>query len=188
MKQRKSGKRLLPKLAPIALSIGLAVAAIAPAEVFAASTADQQAHQVLGWGAGRIVGTFETTDGKIGLCGMEPTQPVGNTLSFNAGGTVTESPQFPPIGAPGVFGLPGVFTRNIGLGTWSYNPHTNHYSMHLQYYFFEDGEFYGRGTVDRDIVLSADGKTASGPVESIVYAADGSVIVDLCGTATSTRL
>ena len=141
-----------------------------------------------GWFASRMVGVFETNAGKVGPCGTTPTQPVGNTLSFNAGGTVTESPEFPPTGAPGVFGLPGVFTRNIGLGSWSYNPRTNHYSMHLQYYFFEDGEFYGIGTVDRDLKLSLDGKTASGPVRSTIYAADGSLIVALGGTATSTPL
>lgn len=168
----------------------LAITALAMATVAGATGAQGVAdpQTTSGWFANRIVGVFETTDGKVGPCGITPTQPVGNTLSFNAGGTVTESPQFPPAGVAGVFGLPGVFTRNIGLGSWSYNPRTNHYSMHLQYYFFEDGEFYGIGTVDRDLKLSADGKAASGPVQSTIYAADGSVIVALCGTATSTRL
>jgi len=141
-----------------------------------------------GWFANRMVGTFQTTAGKIGPCGTTPTQPVGNTISFHAGGTATESPRFPPVGAPNVFGIPGIFTRNIGMGNWSYNPRTNHYSLHLQYDFFEDGEFYGTGTVDRDLKLSVDGQTASGTVRSTIYAADGSVIVAVCGTATSTRL
>jgi hypothetical protein len=141
-----------------------------------------------GWFANRIVGTFQTTGGKVGPCGTTPMQPVGNTISFNGGGTAIESPRFPPAGVPNVFGIPGVFTRNVGLGSWSYNPRTNRYSLHLQYDFFENGAFYGTGTVDRDLQLSLDGKTVSGSVQSTIYAADGSVIVALCGTATSTRL
>jgi hypothetical protein len=169
-----------------ALAITLLALSTAAGATGARGIADPQTTS--GWFANRLVGVFETNEGKVGPCGTTPTQPVGNTLSFNAGGTVTESPEFPPTGAPGVFGLPGVFTRNNGLGSWSYNPRTNHYSMHLQYYFFEDGEFYGIGTVDRDLKLSLDGKTASGPVRSTIYAADGSLIVALCGTASSTRL
>ena len=60
MKQRKSGKRLLPKLAPIALSIGLAVAAIAPTAVFA----EGQCTQVLS-GLRLPVGTTLTSHGNL---------------------------------------------------------------------------------------------------------------------------
>jgi|GEM_PF-1118202 len=166
----------------------VAMLALSTAAGAAAALPAVEPQTTSGWFANRIVGTFQTTAGKVGPCGTTPTQPVGNTISFNAGGTATESPRFPPVGAPNVFGIPGLFTRSIGMGNWSYNPHTNHYSLHLQYDFFEDGEFYGTGTVDRDLKLSADEQTASGSVRSTIYAADGSVIVDLCGTATSTRL
>lgn len=169
------------------IALAVAILALSTAAGAADSAAYRQSHQVWGWGANRLVGTYQS-DAQVGPCGAAPTMPVTNTISFNAGGTVTENARFPPAGAENVFGIPGLFTRTIGLGSWSYNPHTNHYSMSLRYDFFEDGMFYGTGTVDRDIVLSADGKTTSGSVESIVYAADGSVIVDLCGTAVSTRL
>lgn len=143
---------------------------------------------VWGWGAERIVGTYQTL-GQVRKCGTTfPFVPVGNTISFQAGGTVVESPRFPPVGDFNVFGIPGLFTRNIGMGTWSYNPRAHSYSMHLRYDYFVDGVFYGTGTVDRDIQLSADGKTASGPVQSTVRKDDGSVVVDLCGDVASTRL
>lgn len=168
--------------------LAMTVLAMTTAAGVAGAQAPADPQTTSGWFASRIVGTFQTTDGKVGPCGATPTQPVGNTISFNTGGTAIESPQFPPVGAPDVFGIPGLFTRNIGMGSWSYNPRTNHYSLHLQYDFFEDGEFYGTGTVDRDLKLSPDGKTASGPVQSTIYAADGSVLRKICGTATSKRL
>ena len=169
-------------------ALSVAMLAISTVAGTAAARPAVEPQTTSGWFANRIVGTFQTTAGKVGPCGITPTQPVGNTISFNAGGTATESPRFPPVGVANVFGIQGLFTRNTGLGNWSYNPRTNQYSLHLQYDFFEDGEFYGTGTVDRDLKLSADGKTASGSVQSTIYAADGSVIVALCGTATSTRL
>lgn len=154
----------------------------------AQSSVDQNAGVVWGLGANRIAGTYQT-DGQTRPCGtFLPYTSVLNTISFQAGGTVTENPRFPPAGAPNVFGIPGLFTRTIGLGSWSYNPSTRVYSMSLRYDFFENGAFYGTGVVKREIQLSADAKRASGSVHATTYAADGSVIVDLCGVATSTRL
>ncbi|HEY8586279.1 MAG TPA: hypothetical protein VIL60_06055 [Rhodanobacter sp.] len=169
--------------------VGITALSVAPSVASASgSKAESKFEMVSGAAAGRIVGTYETSGG-VSVCGSTfPPNPVGNTLMFHAGGTVTESPRFAPTGAQGVFGLPGVFTRTIGLGTWSYNPITRSYSMRLRYDFFIDGIYYGFGTVDRDIKLSADGNQASGPVKASVYTAGGSTIVDLCGQVVSTRL
>ena len=80
-----------------------------------------------------------------------------------------------------------MFTRTIGVGTWWYNPLTRTYSMSMRYDYFIDGVAWGTGTVDRDMQVSDRGDTFSGSVRSKIHAADGSVIVDLCGTGTNTR-
>lgn len=168
--------------------IALAVLAFSTVASAAPSGADQKAGVVWGWGASRLVGTYQS-DAQVRPCGtFLPYIPVLNTISFQAGGTVIENARFPPAGLPNVFGIPGLFTRTMGLGSWSYNPSTRVYAMSLRYDFFENGAFYGTGVVTREIQLSADANTGSGSVRSTVYAANGSVIVDLCGEATSTRL
>jgi hypothetical protein len=150
--------------------------------------ANLNAQVVWGPAAGRIVGAYQS-DADVRKCGTTfPLIHVTNNIIFNAGGTITESARFPPVGDYNVFGIPGLFTRNVGLGTWSYNPFTHRYSMSLRYDYFVDGVYYGMGTVDRDLVLSADGKLASGPVKSSIYTTTGSTIVDLCGDAVSKRL
>jgi hypothetical protein len=109
-------------------------------------------------------------------------------MSFNAGGTVIESPRFPPVGVENVFGIPGLQTRTVGLGTWSYSPRRNRYTMTLRYDFFVDGQFYGTGTVDRDLQLNANGNSATGSVTATIRGANGAVLRMLCGSAVSTRL
>jgi hypothetical protein len=152
------------------------------------AAANQKVRIVSGPAANRIVGTYQN-DGQVRKCGTNfPYMPIGGTITFHAGGTVTESARFPPSGAPKAMGVPGLNTRTIGLGTWWYNPFTRSYSMSMRFDWFVEGAFNGTNTVDRDIYLSPDGNTLSGPVEAIRYAVDGSVIVDLCGSAKSTRL
>jgi len=173
----------------LAGTAGIAAAGQPPAAVpTATSGASDHVQIVSGWAANRIVGAYQS-DANVRKCGTTlPLNHVTNNIIFNAGGTVTESPRFPPTGAYNAFGIPGLFTRTIGLGTWSYNPFTRSYSMSLRYDYFVDGVYYGMGTVERDIVLSADGTLASGPVESTLYATTGSTIIDLCGDAVSKRL
>lgn len=169
-------------------ALAVAVLTLSTAASAAQPGADHKNGVVWGWGAGRIVGTYQS-NAQVRPCGtFLPYVPVLNTISFQAGGTLIENARFPPAGVPNVFGIPGLFTRTIGLGSWSYNPPTHTYSMSLRYDFFENGAFYGTGVVQRDIQLNADASAGSGSVHATTYAADGSVIVDLCGEATSTRL
>lgn len=170
------------------IMLAITILALSTAASAAQSSAEQKAQVVWGWGADRIVGTYQT-DAQVRPCGTSvPYMPVLNTISFNAGGTITENARFPPTGELNVFGIPGLFTRSIGLGSWSYNPFKRSYSMSLRYDFFENGLFYGIGVVHRELQLSADGNTTSGSVHSTVYTSGGSVIVDLCGEAVSRRL
>jgi hypothetical protein len=137
--------------------------------------------------ANRIVGLWRT-DGIVAPCGVTPFIPIWNTLLFQAGGTVVENAPFPPEGVPNIYGVQGINQRNNGIGTWSYDPSSNRYAMQLRFDWFVDNVYHGYMTIDRDIQLSSDGMQAGGPVWVTRFAADGSVILPLCGEATSTRL
>jgi hypothetical protein len=133
-----------------------------------------------GWFANRIVGAYET-NAQVKVCGSaDPAFTAINTIIFNQGGTVVAMPRFPPQGADN-------YSRTIDLGTWSYHPRTNRYSVSLHFYGFVNGELQGTTHVERSLRMSADGNSVSGPVHTTTYAPDGSVILEQCGTATSTR-
>jgi hypothetical protein len=134
-----------------------------------------------GWFANRIVGAYQSK-AMVRPCGSAgPDNPALNTMIFNEGGTVVAIPRFPPQGADN-------YSRTNDLGTWSYHPLTNHYSVKLRYDNFTDGAFTGSSVVERDLQMSIDGNSVSGPVHVTTYAPDGSVAMEVCGTATSTRL
>jgi len=134
-----------------------------------------------GWFASRIVGAYQS-EAHVRVCGSPgPDEAVNNTIVFNAGGTVIAIPRFPPQGADN-------YSRTNDLGTWSYHPRTNRYSVKLRYDNFVNGSFTGSSVVERDLQMSADSNSVYGPVHVTTYAPDGSVIVEVCGTATSTRL
>ena len=125
--------------------------------------------------ANNIVGLWRT-QAAVGPCGsgVFPIQ-IRNTLQFQAGGTMIESV---PPGAP----------RVEGLGTWSYVPGTKQYRMHLLFdWWLPDGTYDGYSTVDRELLMSNDGSQIAGPVRSVRHAADGSVMIEVCGDAVSTR-
>lgn len=131
--------------------------------------------------ANRIVGAYQT-EAQVRDCGSGgPDETVINTIIFNQGGTVVAMPQFPPQGANG-------YSRTIDMGTWSYDPRTGRYSVNLRFYGFVDGELAGTSTVEREVQMSNDNNTVSGPVHVTTVAPDGSVIAEVCGIATSTRL
>lgn len=136
--------------------------------------------------ANRIVGLWDTQPA-VKPCGSSlPAVPAGHTtLLFNAGGTWVENPRFPP---DGVIVNGSVQKRSGGLGVWSYDPLTARYTARMQFDWYADGVYSGYQTVDRTILLSSNGNLASGPVRSVRHAADGSVIAELCGTGSGTRL
>ena len=165
------------------------LAAAALLSIIAVSAAGHSARDgALSVRANDIVGLW-STQGLVGACDATPPFiPVGNTLLFQAGGTVVENPLFPPGGVPNVFGVPGTNQRGPGLGTWSYFPASRAYLVHLRFEWFVDGAYHGYQTVDRVLQLDDDGEQGTGPVQTTRYAADGSVIVKFCGEATSARL
>lgn len=165
-------------------SISLLLLAIASFSASAASDSAQTG--ALNVPANDIVGLW-STEGLVGLCGGAPSSPVRNTLLFHAGGTLVENPLFPPSGVPNVGGVPGIYQRGQALGTWTYDPAHKSYQVHLRFDNFVDGVYHGYSTVDRQIVLTGGGQ-AYGPVVASRYFADGTLMVEFCGEATSTRL
>lgn len=162
-----------------ALAMTVLAMTIAAGVAGAQGNADPQTTS--GWFANRIVGAYGSK-AMVRPCGSAgPDNPALNTMIFNQGGTVVASPRFPPQGADG-------YSRTNDLGTWSYHPRTNHYSVKLRFDNFVSGSFTGSSVVERDLQMSADGNSVSGPVHVTTYAPDGSIVVELCGTATSTRL
>jgi hypothetical protein len=152
-----------------------------------AATAGPDQTGALAVPANRIVGLW-STQAMVGPCNGAPSNPIRNTLLFQAGGTLVENPRFPPEGAPNVAGIPGIYQRGQALGTWTYDSANRRYWIHLQFDNFVDNAYHGYSTVDRRITLSADGMIASGPVWSARYLADGSLLAEVCGEALSTRL
>ena len=123
----------------------------------------------------RIVGLWSTEGTVSGCATGVPVVQVRNNLLFHAGGTVTEN-----IGP--------VTTRNQGMGVWFYDRHTREYRLQLRFDRFANGAYVGSSTVDRQLLMSADGQQMSGEVRSTHYAIDGSVSQELCGEAVSDRL
>lgn len=147
----------------------------------AGSKPAQDPHIVTGFFANRIVGVYESK-AMVRLCGSPgPDETVKNTIIFNEGGTVIAIPRFPPQGADN-------YSRTNDLGIWSYHPRTSRYSVKLRYDNFVNGSFTGSSVVERDLQMSIDTNSVSGPVHVTTYAPDGSVVAEVCGTATSTRL
>ena len=136
----------------------------------------------------RIVGLW-SSEGSTQPCGsILPFTTVRNTILFQAGGTVIAVPRAPPAGTPNAFGVPGINQRSQDMGTWSYDPLTQEYTVKLRFDWYVDGQYHGYSTVDRTIALNDDGDTGVGPVHSTRYAANGSVIIEVCGEAMSERL
>jgi|tagenome__1003787_1003787.scaffolds.fasta_scaffold19295527_1 hypothetical protein len=138
-----------------------------------AALADPATTGALNVPANRIVGLWSTL-AELTPCGGGPTFEVTNNLLFHAGGTLTENIAPTPA-------------RNHGLGTWSYNAGSG-WQLHLRFDRFADDAYAGFTTVDRELHMSPDGRELTGPVHATFYGADGSVLQELCGEATSTRL
>lgn len=135
--------------------------------------------------ANTIVGLWNT-EANIGICSSgSMNSKVFNTLLFHTGGTVVESPRIPPSGVPDVGG--GILQRGQALGTWTFDPASKTYHVHLRFDNYVNGSYHGFSIVDREISLfGAD--LAVGPVYVTRFRADGSLMVELCGEAQSTRL
>ena len=153
-----------------------------------ASAVDLLHHGVPNLPASRIVGLWTTQAGVRPCYSNLPLSPARNMILFNAGGTVVANLESPLTGYPNLSGIPGIHQRGPDLGTWSFNPLTLQYTIKMRFDWYVDGLYHGYSTVDRTILLSNDGRQASGPVRITRYKSDGALIVAFCGDALSTRL
>ena len=139
------------------------------------AAADPATTGALATPANRIVGLWQTT-GEVGPCtGGPATVQVRNYLLFNVGGTVVEN-------------ISPSTVRNTGLGTWTYDPVSKAHGLFLQFDRFANGVYVGYSTIERELVMSPDGLELTGRVVATAYAPDGSVLLELCGAPTSTRV
>ncbi|MCJ0826787.1 hypothetical protein MQC88_12630 [Luteimonas sp. 50] len=137
--------------------------------------------------ANRIVGLWDNY-AYVGPCDGTPGPAQRQLLMYMTGGTFLDNSRFPPQGMPNLAGIPGIHQRSIGVGTWSYSPQAGSYTLDQRFDWYVDNVYNGYQVVHRTILLSNDGNSAEGPVTTTRYAADGSVIVELCGSASSTRI
>jgi hypothetical protein len=153
-----------------------------------AAAVDPSHNGALATPANRIVGLWSTV-GSVAPCGSGlPPSTVRNTLLFSAGGTVNENARIPPQGLVDGAGVPLANQRDNGFGTWEYEPLTGAHSLHLRFNWYLNGTYNGYSTVDRELRLSADGMQVTGAVVSTRYAANGTQISAVCGTAVSDRI
>lgn len=137
--------------------------------------------------ANRIVGAWSNV-AQVGPCGGSLGDTQRQTLVFQAGGTFLDNARFPPAGLPNLMGIAGTHQRSIGVGTWRYEPRTGQWSLSQRFDWYVDNAYHGYQVVERTIVLSNDRNTASGPVRTVRYAANGAILAQLCGQAVSTRI
>ena len=125
--------------------------------------------------ANKIVGLWETQGTVRGCDTGLPVVQVRNNLLFHAGGTVSEN-------------IAPVTSRNMGMGVWSYDAASGSYTMVIRFNRYSSGTLTGFSTVERQLQMSEDGQTISGEVLATHFNLDGTVLQELCGEATSTRL
>ena len=169
------------------LTTSITIALLALASLPAVAGGDPPRNGALATPANRIIGVLSNV-AQVGPCGGTPNSAIRQTLMFEAGGGFVDNAPFPPQGVPNVYGVVGLNQRSIGLGTWSYDPLTSRYTLDQRFDWFVNNAYHGYQVVHRTIQLSNDGQTAAGPVNTVRYAANGSVVIELCGSAVSTRL
>lgn len=138
--------------------------------------------------ANRIVGLWSAVV-DVGPCNGSPNNRIAATIAYHAGGTLSETNVMPISGIPNMQGVPGNNQRGPGMGTWRYNPRTGQYTLTIRFNWYVNGVYNGYQSIHRDgVLLSADGKTLSGPVHATRYFADGSKYAEFCGSESATRL
>jgi hypothetical protein len=152
-----------------------------------ATAADPALTGALPTPANRIVGLWEAV-AEVGPCGGTPGNRIAATITYHAGGTLSETNTMPIAGIPNLQGVPGNNQRGPGMGTWKYNPVTRQYSLSFRFNWFVNGVYHGYQQIERTgLLLSTDGQLLSGPVHATRYLADGTRYAEFCGRETAVR-
>lgn len=124
----------------------------------------------------RIVGLW-TSAIEIGPCAGGPRTQLRGLNQFHAGGTLTETGSPPPG------------TRGPGLGVWTFNRATQRFDARMQFIrYLPDGSFDGFTDVHRELRLSPDARQFNDEIVARLLNPDGTLRVELCGTAVGTRV
>ena len=126
--------------------------------------------------AERIIGLWNS-EVDLGPCAGGPRFQGRGLNAFHAGGTLAEVGSPPPT------------TRGPSLGVWSFNRGTQRFDARMQFIrYLPDGSFDGFTDIHRELQLSFDAQQYSDQIVARVLNSDGSVRVELCGTAIGTRV
>lgn len=126
--------------------------------------------------ANRIVGLWNAQV-QLSPCSGGPSFQIRSINAFNLGGTLVDTAAGPPT------------SRGPGFGAWIYNHRDRTYSARMHFFrYMPDGSFDGTSDVRREISLSDDGMQASEAIVARNLNPDGTLRVELCGTATGTRV
>lgn len=139
-----------------------------------------------------IVGTWEMGGG-VAPCGAPvPPTPIRALVTFHAGGTLTETNDFPLAGNPSPWGLS---SRNgPGLGSWNYDRRTDTYTYRGRFYWWVDGVYHGYQELGPNVVaLGPDGKLFLGEIRAARWVYDPvakthTKAVEFCGEHTARRI
>lgn len=165
-----------PTLSTLAVSLALLAApAAALAGPPGAAPANSSETGALPVPANRIVGLW-ATEVTIGPCQGGPTMTIHGTSLFNAGGTMGETNTSAPTG------------RSHSQGIWRFLG-WNQYQTRFRFYVFQpDGSYDGVQEVRTTTYLNARATQYDATVNARFLNPDGSVRVQLCGSARGNRI
>lgn len=126
----------------------------------------------------RIVGLWESRV-DLGPCNNAPgtRRQFRGLNAFNLGGTMTDT------------NAAGPATRGPGFGAWVYDRREKTYRIRMQFYrYLPDGSFDGLTDIHREATLAVDGKTFSDVIYARLLNPDDSLRLEMCGTASATRV
>jgi hypothetical protein len=124
----------------------------------------------------RIIGLW-SSEVDLGPCAGGPRFQGRGLNNFHAGGTLTEVGSPPPS------------TRGPSLGVWSFNRGNQRFEARMQFIrYLPDGSFDGITDIHRELRLSFDASQYTDEIVARLLNPDGSLRVELCGTATGTRV
>ncbi|MEO6169710.1 MAG: hypothetical protein ABIO84_02040 [Lysobacter sp.] len=125
--------------------------------------------------ANRIVGLWHVT-ATIGACAGGPKQTFLALANYHAGGTMSDANTMPPA------------SRGPGVGIWSFQGKGQFNSRFQFFRYLPNGSYDGLQDINGSLSLDTAGMHYVQTIHAQALNADGSVRVELCGSATGDRV